>query len=131
MTFNIGSQTAGVINNVSGDQRITGGQQGTVVTSEAASMAVQDLRKGVASVPFDQAAASQAHAHVKEIEAAMQSAEPDQPRVARSLTMLTRLLLAVHGLGAAGSAVLASVQTIAGWLGALGQPILGLLPALA
>ena len=35
MTFNIGSQTGGVINNVGGDQQVTGGQQGAIAAPDA------------------------------------------------------------------------------------------------
>ena len=45
MTFNIGSQSGGVINNVAGDQHITGPQYGTLVTTGDARRALGDLRQ--------------------------------------------------------------------------------------
>jgi len=44
MTFNIGGQNAGIINNVAGDQHITGQQHGTLVTTEDARRVLGDLR---------------------------------------------------------------------------------------
>lgn len=57
MTFTIGNQTAGVINNVAGDQRVTGGQHGTVAGLESARQAAEELRRAVLQVPLEQATA--------------------------------------------------------------------------
>src|SRR6266568_905334 len=89
MTFNIGNQSGGVINNVAG-----------------------------------------AHAEVAELDDALRSERPDRPRFARALERLTRLLAAAGSLASGGAALLAPLHALAGWLGALGAPILGLLPAL-
>src|SRR5215472_7210330 len=91
MTFNIGGQNAGIINNVAGDQHITGQQYGTLVTTDDARRALGDLRGAVTTAGLGRDTAADAHAHVAEMDAALQ----------------------------------------AGWLGALGGPILALLPALA
>lgn len=131
MTFNIGSQTAGNINNVGGDQRITGGQHATVVTHEAARQAVLDLRDGLATSPLDEVTAASARARVEEIDADIQAPQPDRSRIARSLERLTRLLVGAGSLVTAGGALLGPLQTLAGWLGTLGKPILALLPLLA
>jgi hypothetical protein len=68
MTFNIGSQTGGVINNVGRDQHITGGQQG-IVTTEAARQAVRDLMAGLSASALDEKTAQQARSHTDEIDA--------------------------------------------------------------
>jgi hypothetical protein len=78
MTFNIGSQTGGVINNVQGDQRITGGQQGILVPAAHAGQAVGDLREALAAAALDGTTAAQAHAQMTELEAAIRPARPDR-----------------------------------------------------
>lgn len=131
MTFNIGSQTGGIINNVAGDQRITGGQQGTVVTTDAALRAVQALRDGLAATALDRPTGAKARERVEEIDSELRAPQPDRPRVASALERLTRLLAGAGALATAGVGLIAPLQTLAGWLGTLGEPILGLLPALA
>ena len=131
MTFNIGSQSGGVINNVAGDQHITGQQYGTLVTTEDARRALGELRQGVTTAGLGGDAAADAHAHVAEMDAALKAGQPDKPRFARALERLTRLLSAAGSLAASGAALLGPLHALAGWLGALGGPILALLPALA
>ena len=131
MTFNIGSQSGGVINNVAGDQHITGQQHGTLVTTEDARRALGDLRHAVTATGLGEAAAADAHAQVAEMDAALQAGQPDRPRFARALERLTRLLSAAGSLATSGAALLGPLHALAGWLGALGGPILSLLPALA
>lgn len=129
MTFNIGNQTGGVINNVAGDQRITGGQYGTVVTTEAAISAVQQLREGLATAKLDGQAAAEARERVDEIDSHLRAPQPDRPRIAAVLERLTRILAAAGSFAAAGAGLIGPLQTLAGWLGSLGEPILRLLPA--
>jgi hypothetical protein len=131
MTFNIGNQSAGNINNVGRDQHITGGQLGVMVTPEAARQAVVDLRAGLRLAPLEQQTSAAAEAEVREIEAEIQKPEPDRSRAASSLERLTRLLLSAGSLASAGAALVQPLQTLAGWLGSLGAPILHLLPLLA
>jgi hypothetical protein len=130
MTFNIGSQSGGVINNVAGDQHITGQQYGTLVTTEDARRAMGDLRDAVTTAGLGEDKTA-AHADVAEMDAALQAGQPDKPRFARALERLTRLLAAAGSLATSGAALLGPLHALAGWLGALGGPILALLPALA
>lgn len=130
MTFNIGSQSGGVINNVAGDQHITGQQQGTLVTTEDARRALGDLRSAVTTAGLGGDNADDATAHVAEMDAALQAGQPDKPRFARALERLTRLLAAAGSLASGSAALLGPLHALAGWLGALGGPILALLPAL-
>ena len=130
MTFNIGSQTAGVINNVQGDQQITGSQQGVAVTAEDARQALGNLRQAVAGAGLDETTAAQARAHLAELDTTVRAAQPDRSRFARALERLTRLLAAAGPLATAGAALAGPLQALALWLGALGEPILHLLPAL-
>ncbi len=131
MTFNIGSQSGGNINNVAGDQRITGGQHATVVTTESARQAVLDLRSGLDTTALDETTAASARTRVDEIDADMKAQQPNRSRIASSLERLTRLLVGAGTLVTAGGALLGPLQTLAGWLGTLGEPILRLLPMLA
>jgi hypothetical protein len=131
MTFNIGSQSGGVINNVAGDQHITGQQHGTLVTTEDARRALGDLRGAVTTAGLGRDTAADANAHVAEMDAALQAGQPDKPRFAGALERLTRLLAAAGSLASGSAALLGPLHALAGWLGALGGPILALLPALA
>jgi hypothetical protein len=128
MTFNIGSQTAGVINNVQGDQRITGGQHGVLVTTADAIQALGDLRQGLAAAKLNQAIAAKAQAQLTEMDAAMRHPEPDRPRFARALERLTRMIVATGSVAMAAAPLIGPLQALAAWLGALGKPILRLLP---
>jgi hypothetical protein len=130
MTFNIGSQSGGVINNVARDQHISG-QYGTLVTTEDARRALGDLRHAVTATGLGEATAADAHANVAEMDAALQAGQPDRPRFARALERLTRLLSAAGSLATSGAALIGPLHALAGWLGALGGPILSLLPALS
>jgi len=103
-------------------------QGGTVVTDEGARRAVGELRSALATVALDQPAAAKARDHVAKIETAMQAPQPNKSRVAKVLEQLTRLLDAAGSLATASAAVIGPLQALAGWLGHLGVPILGLLP---
>ena len=131
MTFNIGNQSGGVINNVAGDQHITGQQYGTLVTTEDARRALGDLRNGVTTAGLGGDTAADAHAQVAEMDAELRAERPDKSRFARALERLTRLLASAGSLATSGAALLGPLHALAGWLGALGGPILALLPALA
>jgi hypothetical protein len=131
MTFNIGSQSGGVINNVARDQHIAGPQHGTLVTTEDARRALGELRHALTTAGLDQATAAGAQPCVAEMDGALRAERPDKHRFAGALERLTRLLGAAGSLASAGAALLGPLHALAGWLGALGGPILALLPALA
>jgi hypothetical protein len=127
MTFNIGSQNAGQINNVAGDMHVSGGQHGVVGTPEVARQISRNLRRSVATVQLDRRSAQAARAEVDEIDAGLSREQPDRARVAGALERLTRLLSATGALAAAGAALVEPLQALAGWLGELGAPVLQLL----
>jgi hypothetical protein len=128
MSFNIGNQNAGVINNVAGDQRIHGGQHGTLVTTEDALHTVGDLRAALAQVALDPDTSAVAREHVDEIESELRhEPEPDRAKVAETLERLTRVLTAAGAVTTAGAALVGPLQALAGWLGNLGGPVLALL----
>jgi hypothetical protein len=130
VTFNIGGQTGGVINNVQGDQHITGGQQGILISTDQARQAVRELSAWLDTAGLDETTAAQARSDIAEIETAMRAPQPDRPRAAHFLGRLTQVLVAAGSLSTATTAVLGSLQTLAGWLGPLGQHVLHLLPQL-
>jgi hypothetical protein len=123
VTFNINSQTGGVINNVAGDQRIAGGQQGTIVSIEAARDAVRGLEQAITAAPLSQSAATEARGHLDEVDAEMRKDAPDRPTVADRLRRLTDLLASTGSLASAGAAMAGPLRTLASWLGSLGEPI--------
>lgn len=131
MTFNIGGQHGGVINNVAGDQHISGGQQGALVSAADARRALGELRDAVAAAGLGGATAARAQAQVTEMGEALHAEAPDRHRFAGALERLTRLLSAAGSLASGGAALLGPLHALAGWLGAMGAPILALLPALA
>ena len=127
MTFNIGNQTGGIINNVAGDQTIHGDQRGQAVTSQEAREAARNLLEELERPGPPAAARRQAQG----IDAEMRSRGPDKSRVAGLVEGLARMIATGAGWARAGTAILGSIRILATWLGALGVPILGLLPALA
>jgi hypothetical protein len=127
MSPQIRDQHAGVINNVDGDQVIYGGQHGTVITSGDARRAVHDLRDALAGATLDDATAAEARARVAEIDAEVHAPAPDKERAADPLRRLVKLLTNAGSLATAGAALIGPLQTLAGWLGAHGAAILGLL----
>ena len=83
MTFNIGSQSGGVFNNVAGNQHIHGGQQGTRRTP---SRSLRELRAALARQPLSPGQAAAARAEIDEIEEAVQAGpEPNRGRAAQAL----------------------------------------------
>ncbi len=122
-----GEQHAGVINNAD-SMTIYGNQYGAMAGDEGARQAVRDLRSALATTALDRPARTRADAQAAEIDAAMRATQPDKPRVAGLLNQLTRLLASAGALATAGAALIGPLHALATWLGALGAPILGLLP---
>jgi len=120
MTFNIGSQQAGQINNVDGDQYLHGGQHGVVVTTDDARRLAADLRRALPNTTLSRKDAHTARAAIDEIDAGLTGTQPDRPRVAGGVERLTRLLSAAGGLVGAGAALAGPLSGLAGWLGGLG-----------
>ena len=124
MNIRIENPTAGNMNISEGPMTIYGGQQATVVTDEGARRAVSELRSALITVALDQPTAAKAHAHIADIEAAMHAPQPNKSRVAKMLQRLTQLLVTAGSLTTASAAIIGPLQTLAGWLGQLGAPIL-------
>lgn len=130
MSFNIGSQSAGIINNVAGDQHVAGGQQGVLVTTQEARRAVDLLREALDIGRLDEGTATSVRTELDELTTAVGQPEPDRARAAGSLERLTRLLSSVGAISTASTALIGSLHTLAGWLGPLAAHVVPLLPAL-
>ena len=127
MSIQVKNQSAGVINNVNGNQVVYGGQHGAVVTGEEARRALRELQNALAGVALDETTAGEVRAHVAEIDAAVHAPEPDKHRAAGALKRLTKLLADAGSLATASTALIGPLQTLAGWLGVHGAAILSLL----
>jgi hypothetical protein len=127
MEIHVKNQTAGVITYVEGNQVVYGGLHGSVVTDGEARRAVGELREALTSVPLTGSRAVQARAQVAELDAAVRAPQPDKSRAADILRRLTELLAGAGSLTTAGAALVGPLQTLAGWLGAHGAALLGML----
>lgn len=125
MTFNIGSQSGGVFNNVAGNQNIYGGQQAYV----AAEQSLQELRAALARHTLPPGLAAAANADIDEIEQAVRAGtDPDRGRAARALERLTRLLSGAGSLAAAGASMIEPLRALATWLGPVAERVVTMLP---
>ena len=132
MTFNIGKQTAGILNNVTGNQRIQGGQHAAAVSREDATFAAATLRELLAATDLtaleipDQATIVEDAAAIDD---EMAASEPSPQKVAVRIERLTSLLSAAGSFVGAGAGLLGPLATIAHWLGPLGASVLRMLPS--
>lgn len=129
MTFNIGSQQAGQINNTGGDQTIYGGQHATISSPADALVALQVLRAAVDVAELPRAKKRSAKQHVEEIAEELRRPEPDKRGIAGRLADVTKILLAAGAFVSGGTSLAQAVSSLATWLGALGAGVVALLPA--
>lgn len=125
MSFKIGSQTAAIINNVEGDQHVTGGQYAAVEVDAVA--AIRALRAGLATAGLPAAVASAATQEADTLEAELSRENPNKARAATALERLTRLLVTVGPVSTAIAALSGPITSLAQWLGPLGESVLRLL----
>jgi hypothetical protein len=114
--FEIGHQSAGVINNVDGDQRIAGGQQGMLVDVSGAREAVHALRVSLDQTPMPPRIRTAASKHMDEVADELAKPAPDKRRVGEAITKLTNLLVKAGALASAGSALMGPLTTLARWV---------------
>ena len=125
MTFNIGSQSGGIFNNVAGNQHVYGGQQAYAAVDQS----LRELRAALARHPLPPGPAAAARAEIAEIEDAVQGGpEPDRPRAAHALDRLTRLLTGAGSLAAAGASLIQPLRALATWLGPIAEHVVTMLP---
>lgn len=127
MSFNIGSQSGGIVNNVAGSQYNTGGQQGNAVGIRTVRQAVEQLRTAAQDAAPDGSTAASVTEHLDAIDAELAQEEPDRPKVGRALDKVAALLLSAGAVAGAGQALVAPVQTIASWVGSWGPQVAQLL----
>ncbi|MFI0508466.1 hypothetical protein ACH3Y9_04535 [Streptomyces sp. WSLK1-5] len=125
MAFNIGNQQGGVVNNVAGNQTVHGGQSAefTAGGQEVRGL-VRDLRASIEQTPLPPAIEPEIRAELDSLDHEVARPEPDREAVAGRLGRITRLLSSAGALATAGTALIGPLGALAGWLGALGQPIL-------
>ena len=130
MSFNIGSQTGGVINNVAGDQYVSGRQSGAAVSLSDAQTAAQALQTALATADLSELSADQrtqlttdADAIVAEVHAS----DPPQESIRDRLARITSILRDAGALAGAAAAIVGPVTALAQWLGPLGASVLALL----
>jgi len=122
-TFNINSQSAGVIHQAGRDMTI-GTSHGTLATPLAA---IADLRVALANAPLDRGDRRRTEAALREIDSELHKPEPDKHLVAGQLWRIVGIL------GDAGAAVsgverlVDPLRQMAGWLGDAAGPLLGVL----
>jgi len=124
--FNINNQTAGVVNNVEGNQYIHGDQRSQMVQSGAVREAVQELERGISSLGLPDTQLAAITGHLSEIDKEVGRTHPEPEKVVDPLKKITEIASA-----AGAFATLAGpIQSLVAWLGPLGQPIAKILSGL-
>jgi hypothetical protein len=127
MTFKIGSQHAGVINNVEGDQIIRGGQNVAIASPAEALIVVQQLRGEIDRTRLPGRSKAVANEELVAIERELRRSEPDKPAIGTRLTRLTSLLVSAGALVTGGTTLLTAITGLATWLGSAGAAAFALL----
>lgn len=126
--FNIGSQQAGVINNVRGDQRIEGDQRGAVsVTVTEAAEQMARLRAETPRLNLKGPERAEALLAIDSARAELEAPQPDRERIAAHLGHFANILVQAGVLVSAGTAVITPLHRLADWLGPLGSSLQNLL----
>lgn len=127
MPFNIGSQQAGVINNVDGNQTIHGGQTGNTVTDPRALL--DRVRQEFAALPLPSAVTSPVYLELAAVDAELRSPEPNKPAAVNRVGQLINTLKSAGALAMTGTGLLSALTALANSFGELGRPLLHLLGA--
>lgn len=130
MTFNIGNQQAGQINNVANDQTIYGGQHGSVggVDVERGRTVLADLRRQVAAASLPDGARTAALGHIDACERALDGDEPDARSLGSRLGTVAQVVVTAGAVVSAGTGIGAALAAVAAWLGPVGESIRRMLP---
>ncbi|KAB1984172.1 hypothetical protein [Streptomyces triticiradicis] len=125
MVFNIGNQQGGVVNNVAGDQTVHDGQSAVFTAGgQEVRGLVRELRASIERTALPPAIEPEVRAELDSLDEEVARPEPDRKAVAGRLGRITRLLSSAGALATAGTRLIGPLGALAGWLGALGQPIL-------
>jgi hypothetical protein len=126
MTFHIGSQQGGVINNVQGDQIIHGGQT-TIGSPPEALVVLQRVRQEIEGTGISGRSKTAADKELDSIERQLHRREPDKPTIGASLARLTKVLASAGTLMTGGTTLLNGITALATWLGTFGARALDLI----
>jgi hypothetical protein len=127
VSFNIGSQQAGVINNVQGDQAIRGGQVVIITSSSDAQAVLRELRNEVHSLSLDVERPNEVVGRLDEMEQELQRPDPDRSRFGERLTRITQILTAADAFVSAENGLGAAITRLGEWLGPFGAAALRVL----
>jgi hypothetical protein len=108
MPFNIGSQQAGVVNNVEGNQTIRGGQTGGLDPRALLDLVRQDL--AAAHLPTDLAA--HVHTELDAIDGELGKSQPNRQAAASRLGRIIGTLKSSGILATVGTGLLASLTAL-------------------
>lgn len=126
MSFNIGSQNAGVINNVQGNQTV-GEQHVTIASPSEARAVLQQLRAAIDELPLNGANVSEVNSELDEMDRELQRPEPDAASLGERLDAITNVLTASGAIVTAGSGLATALTSLAKWLGPFGAAALRLM----
>lgn len=127
MSFNIGSQNAGLINNVQGDQTVRGGQHVAISSPAEAVAAMRQIRAEIESTALPSKTKAEARKLADQIERQLEQPQPDKRTAGERLARLTSVLVSAGALATAGTSLLTGLTTLAAWLGPFGLSALELL----
>lgn len=126
MTFHIGSQQAGVLNNVAGDQHNHGGQHAAMPAPPEVLAALAELHARLDQLQLHPADHAQIDAELTELNTSLVAGTATKKDAAERLTRFADtarragvLVTAVSGLGVA-------ITTLGRWLGPVGAALLSL-----
>ncbi|MBD9724314.1 hypothetical protein [Streptomyces caniscabiei] len=125
MAFNIGNQQGGVVNNVAGNQTVHDGQSAVFTAGgQEVRGLVRELRASIERTSLPPAIEPEVRAELDSLDKEVARPEPDREAVAGRLGRITQLLSSAGALVTAGTGLIGPLGALAGWLGALGEPIL-------
>jgi hypothetical protein len=124
VTFNIGNQHAGVVNNVAGSQAIHGGQHGALALDvERGRTLLADLRRQVAAASLPDGDRTTALGDIDACERALDGDEPDARSLASRLGAVAQVVVMAGAVVSAATGIGAALAAIATWLGPAGNSI--------
>jgi hypothetical protein len=119
-----GAQTAGVINNIAGDQVNYGTISGAIGSVDQRLADVDEIRRLLGQVPLSDEERADAEDAVDRLEAEMSEPEPNRPAAAHVLEDLTAILKSAGALAGAGLALIDPIGRIAIALGGAAAAVL-------
>lgn len=118
MVFNIGNQQAGVINNVAGEQIVTGPQQGSVTIDIGAGRPLLErLRREVEKAALPEQTRASVETELDACDTELAKPEPDRRSLQACLANVAQVLTSVGAIASAGTGLGAALSAVAAWLG--------------